>query len=203
MPLLRWKCSLEGFTGAPGVNTWHTITSGAASTSIVDAIQSAFVDFYTACAPEIQNDVDIVVPDQAEEIDEPSGQITSVRVGTVGALSVAGTGTTARPHFTMAKVQLKTSVYADGRLVQGGPYLGPMSGTVDQAGGVWGGLTPTRLADALDQLGADLTGLLAPLAVYRYPRRNHPTLPDRNGSAYPVSAFSIWNKPAVMRSRRD
>lgn len=202
--LWMWRHQLTGWQGAPGVNTFFTtVGEGLFDQAALDDTNNQFDAAYGEVMDYLAGGVQVWGSIEVLEIDVATGVIQEIHSPTTMWGHTAPGTDDAMSRATMAKLQFHTDAIVDGRRVRGGPFLGPLgtNGLMTDGG------VSTLLRNAAQDMFEGLTDVTGPfsirLAVYQRPRTGHPTLPDRPGSFGHVQSVSMWERPAVMRSRRD
>jgi hypothetical protein len=103
----------------------------------------------------------------------------------------------------MAKIQLLSGVFEDGRQIRGGCFLGPIGGEQTAANGSLESSFRDTIIAELDDLAQVLSAATTPLSIYRRPREAAPGVTPRPGRVVPVTSVSASALPASLRSRRD
>lgn len=202
--ILRVKINWTGFTGSPGYTNLHyePTAGGAIDQAAVDSAVNKtafFLSGWRAYQPlQCTTQVDTAVA----EIDENTGTIQNFWTGpTVAAGSGADSGNYAAGSG--ACISLYTADVRNGRRVRGRIFMVPLGSAGLQSDGTLatGALTAMRasaaaLIDDLDPVR--LTVWVRPSEI---PGPLDPTFID--GGAYAVTAYSINDKVAQLRSRRD
>ena len=202
--LWQWQFTLDGWQGAPGVNTFFT-TVGI-GVAVEDQIQNTAGLFQSAYADMIDffsEGISISCPEVVPEIDVATGQIQEAHSVPMVWSESSGTGGDAMSRATMGKLQFRTDLWRDGRQVRGGVFLGPVGTNAIDSTGLITGLFRSAAGDAFNGLTDVLSPNDARLAVYSRPRQAGPGVTQRDGALAHVTDVSLWNKPAVLRSRRD
>jgi hypothetical protein len=202
----RFKVDLSGFSGAPGVNTWFvgdTGLSAGPSQGTVDGTAVALDAFYEAVKGVIQSDVSWSVDPSVGVLDVETGVLDSIMAAAGGPFSGVATGINQGGHMTMIKTQLRTGSYNDGREVRGGPFIGPVVAAVADGPGTLTPAVTLTMNNALTALAGAINSAGGLLVVYRRPRAAAPGVTARAGLLRAVTSATVFNKPAVLRSRRD
>ena len=199
--IIRVKINWTGFTGAPGYTNLHfeqIADDAITQTTVQDAIdktQTWIQAFRAGMPPDCYTGVDAAVA----ELDEQYGTIQAFWNGTVTA-AAPGTGPGSYAAGSGACVNWSTAGVWNGRRVRGRTFIVPL-GSYGFASN--GNLDDTKLTTwrAATQTFVDASND-ARLVVWKRPTivLGEP-LPD--GGAYDVTSFSINDKAAQLRSRRD
>lgn len=198
MPLFRTQVRLSGWTGGPGINTFHFEHLGGAT--IPEQWPELLEDLYTAVRGFLVPGMVCTLIPEIVEIDPPTGQMTDVR--TVDPWTVTGEsgGLTTLSRSTMIKAQYRTDLITDGRRIRGGVYFGPIDGQgLDTDGSVPAGVQTA----VINGHGGMIDAGFGRLMVYRRPVRDEGGNLVRPGVAGHVQAVTVKAVPAVLRSRRD
>ena len=198
--IARVKVRWSGFTGSPGYSVFHFRDFGGVTPTVSD-VELAIdrVDaFFNAIKAYLPSVVNVKTQADVEVIDETNGSLVNVLQGTPTA-GVNGTASGATPYAaaTGAVLTWRTSGIRNGRRIRGRTFLVPMSSDCFSFDGTINGTALTTLTTAATAL-TDTTGL-ADLAVWARPTGPGAT----DGIAHAVTAFSIPDMSAVLRSRRD
>lgn len=202
----RIQAELTGFQGAPGINSWFFAGTGLVppdSVANADAAAQALQDFYQLIAQQLQSDVTVRVLPEIALINDEDGQLAGTVSSTLTLPPTPGLGTTPASHASMLKLRLRTDVVSDGRRIQGGPFIGPIPGSMIAASGSIDTTGGANVVTRLEEMYADYTAAgLVPL-IWRRPRSLGGPLPPRVGQSALVTGVSYFTRPAVLRSRRD
>lgn len=197
----RFKASLTGFTGGPGLNTWHMCNAGEASNAAnLDDMAASIKDVYNALKTVIVASCNVAVQPICEEFDIASGDLLGVFPCDAGG-SVQGTSTgQTLSRATQITVQLRTDAIRANRQVAGRHFIGPIGTTQFDATGAVGASSRTTVQQAyngvLDLLGGGR------LVVWAKPNLNH-TRPDaRAGRIGYVQSVLANSVPGTLRSRK-
>lgn len=198
--LLRVKVLWSGWIGGPGVSVLH-FSPGLANTTITEPQWSAtrgdLEDGWGDAKAWMAPGTSLTIPKEADLIDSASGQIVEqlLSIDPVKIVTAAPEANTFDPS-SMAVVRLKTDQYLNGRRLQGRMFFGPIcSGALSQNGNL-----KTDATNAISTMFDAVTSDPGPrLAIYHRP------LPGTTaGGAYgDVNSVSVWERPGVLRSRRD
>jgi hypothetical protein len=197
--ILRIKINWSGFTGGPGYTNLHfePTAGGAIDQTVVDsAVNKAafFLSPWRAYQPlNLSTSVDTAVA----EIDENSGTIQNYWTGPTVAPGL-GASSGVYAAGSGACISLYTADVRNGRRVRGRIFMVPLGNAALEADGTInsGALTAMRSSAAtlIDELDpARLTVWVRP---FGFPI-------EINGGAYNVTSYSIKDKVAQLRSRRD
>lgn len=150
----------------------------------------------------IGSDVDV--------IDDATGDLLSVGLGTSSTVTGGGTGEISSPA-TQGLVRWRTGTVSDGREIRGRTFLPavPVSQNDD-------GAPITGYKSAVNTMASGLIGdASTAFVIWRRPRKARPQVGSpgdpwylpaqsaRDGDSATVASGSVWDKWAVMRSRRD
>jgi hypothetical protein len=199
--ILRVKINWTGFTGAPGYSNLHfeqVADDPMTQSEVNEAItmtQTWIATFRAGMPPDCITAVDGSVV----ELDENYGTVQAFWNGTPAA-AAAGTGPGSYAAGSGACVNWSTDGVWNGRRVRGRTFIVPLgsygmssTGNLDD-----GKLTTWRAATQTFINGGSFVRLVVwkrPTVVLGEP------LPD--GGAYDVTSFTINDKAAQLRSRRD
>jgi hypothetical protein len=176
---------------------FEPVAGGDISQPIVNDARDILQTWITSWRPNLPTPVSVGIDPNVEEIDENHGNIEAFWTTTVAA-PAAGTTSGSYAGGVGACVNWYTDGVSNGRRVRGRTFIVPVGGgTLDSDGtltagalGAWRASTATLVA----------ASNLARLVVWKRP--NDPPL-FINGGAYDVNSFTINDKVAVLRSRRD
>lgn len=199
---LRYRPVLSGFTGAPGINTFH----GSGDVLPINATQAQqFADeikaVYLAIQSVFASGVTITFPGEMTMHEELTGELVDVFAVTPPA-TVSSSGSLSdsnMPRSTQAVVRLNTGVIRDGKRLVGRHFIGPINQTAVGTDGQMMTASRTLIAGAyggiLDLIGPNLF-------VYG------PVKKDANGNATSagrlgrVTGVSVLTVPGTLRSRK-
>lgn len=203
MDILRISARWTGFAGAPGYSNFHFTTDGgfwdggllgdeaqAAANGASERVRSAF----NAMRASLPNDVTIELQPEAEILNSDTGEIIGFTEVSHGSLS----GTTSTGGWSGASgavVNWRTNDYRFGRRIRGRTFLVPLDGSAYEGDGT---LSDDGRAD-IRAFGDEMVNGegSADFGVWSRPR-------DGAGGVFAtVSAYSVPDMAAVLRSRRD
>lgn len=195
--LYRHRIAWTGFAGAPGVSTFYGLVAGAMMTPLHDLCTGLVNILPATVTLQVENSGDI--------IDSVTGNLTGTWTeAAVGP--VTGLDTTVYSAPSGATLTWLTSTVADSHRLRGRTYLVPLGGDAYQADG-------TLASSVIDILAGVASGFeaasLGNLVVWHRPRvaaaatAYHPAVTARDGSFGLVTASSVKDAAAVLRSRRD
>ena len=196
--IARFRVSLNGFQGAPGVNTFHALDIGQGPTD-----QTA-VDDFAAQLFSMYSDLHLNLPLSVTAAMVPEVDVFDVADGTLQERFTVGTpwsrpgadASSQTSRATHAKFRYKTDAIVGNRFLQGGIYFGPISDGPIQDDGTLSASFLTEVSDAHDGL-LDVAGPLR-LAIWAQPKQG-----QSDGAFGYVQSVSAMPVPAVLRSRRD
>lgn len=194
--MMRIRTGFTGLLGSPYLMTtyWTATTENDAAAAVASNAVQAFL---TAAKPHISNALSWATESAVAVLTPATGVQTAVLSGPV---SNTGTGTASAgplPEATQGHLTLRTSTVRLGRTVKGGLFIpGP---TVTELAGP-GSPTTTYKSDLGTASAAFFDPTTADLVVWSRPR-TVPTVVA--GSASLVTAITVTQKFAVLRSRRD
>lgn len=192
--LNRVRVGWTNWPGAPGVSTFYL----ASSTTNVTPLRT----FFTAIKDLMPAGLTTDVPNSGDVIDTATGHITGGWVGSGGGTSVSGTASQAYSGASGALVRWQTDGILNGRRLVGRTYFVPMAQGVYANDGSLSGTTQTTLGTAATAL---ITALAGALIIYGPPRdtgTNGPTDPGKAAQWGSITAATVPDLAAVMRSRR-
>jgi len=194
--IYRFRVELAGWEGAPGVSTyfarWPAVPVLENVQAFADGLRAAYQTMsgllLTGSTATISNEVDV--------LDDATGQLqTKASVTPPAAVGGAGSGT-ALSRATMIKVRFQTDAVVNGRVLRGGNYVGPIaSAIIDDTGHI----RSTAIATVVSAYQGLLDIAGGRLVIWHRPTPDAPA----SGTSGFVQTVSAWNKPAVLRSRRD
>lgn len=187
--MYRVRTVFDGMQGAPWLNTLYFDQGGGTAQQAVTAVGN----FWGAVDALIDSEVNWRTEADVTDINPLTGQPTSV----IQTTPVTGTGAAvgdALPVATQALVRWRTGFFSNGRERRGRTFVPALV----EASGDNGKLlaaSQTTIQTAAAALIADVNSILV---VW-----SRPDLPTLNGGFSAVTASSVWEQFAVLRSRRD
>lgn len=187
MPLLRVRTQIGGSTQGPAVSNLFFAGSGSSDAL---AAHGAVADFWGDMLGLMVNYTTLLVEGEIAELDTASGQVIDVH-STDPVAHTGASASAALPPMTQGLLRFRTGVFRDGREVRGRIFIpGPTEEGNDIAKPT--SSYRTTLASAGANLGSSQV-------VY-----SRPTSPEAGDGGFElVSGRSVWEKWAVLRSRRD
>jgi hypothetical protein len=194
----RLKINWTGFIGAPGYTQlyFRDFSAGAVDQAMADGFTAKTDVWLAAWVGSLPSTVSILVDPTVDIVEETTGEL-------VGFMSVspdtARVGTNAGTYAAPAGacVNWSTNGVRNGRRVRGRTFMVPLSSAAMQADGsiATSNLTALRTATATF-ISATGSG---DMGVWSRPTPAEPS----GGIWYACSAFTLPDKIAVLRSRRD
>ena len=179
-----WKVRV-GYTGEGGLPGVNTLLASTGDTD-VDDLRTALAAFYTNWGTHAPGPLSISIPASGDKIDSNTGQISgSWTSGTT--TTIPGVGSAARVNSaTQVLIQLRTDLILNGRHLRGRIFMPglALNGIVNAK------LDPTVLTNVQT---AAATMAIGRLCVYSTTHKEFAT----------VTAVTVWDQLAVLRSRRD
>lgn len=195
MAIHRIRCVWTGFPGAPGISTFYSIDAPLDLTRL-----HGFFQNITGLLPSV---VTISIPNSGDIIDEVTGNLLGGWSGGSAATST-GTATNVYAGPAGAAVTWQTGAVVDAHRVRGRTYLVPLDAGAFDSNGT---LTSTAVATLQGAAGSLLTGTF--FVVWHRPRAARaatgtlPALSAHPGSDVNITAATVADKVAILRSRRD
>jgi hypothetical protein len=199
--IIRVKINWTGFPGGPGYTNLHfePVAGGDISQAVADDAVAVTQTWIAAFRPDMPSSVTTGVDPTVTEIDENYGTIEAFWTSTVTA-PAAGPSNGVYAAGSGVCVNWGTDGVWNGRRVRGRTFIVPIG---EPGLATNGSLNDTRLT-AWRTATATFVGAanLARLVVWKRPTvvLGEP-LPD--GGAYDVNSYTINDKVAQLRSRRD
>lgn len=185
--LSRVRTVFTGVAGTPWYsNLYFTWVTGEAQ-NLVDAVD----DFWTVIIGQINGAVTGTVEGSVAQINDATGDITSVESVTPGTIDFTGSGAVL-PPANQTVINLHTGTYVAGREIRGKIFVPGLIAAASATDGSPSSGFLVAQKGAADALVA-ATSSAGPLRVYS---------PTHATSAV-VTATSSMSQFAVMRSRRD
>jgi hypothetical protein len=177
------------FTGVAGTPAYSNFYFDATTTNAAD-YQPMVGNFWSSIAGGVWGSVSGTVQGQVDVLNASTGQV--IGFGTASDISIDFTDTNAElPPSTSGLLRLLTGQYVGGRQVQGRCFI-PYPTRGEDVDGAPSSDYRTAVQAAAEELQAVDNANGAWVVWSR-----------RNGVFEYINAFSVWNKWAVMRSRRD
>lgn len=183
----RVRVALTGFPGGPGVATFYALDGQALQTPVHDLFGRLLAKFPSTVTFTVEVGGDIIDPLNGDLMGAWVGAPTSVITGT-------GTGVYSAPAG-VAVNWLTTSVL-HGRRLRGRTFMVPLIGN---AFATDGSIDATTLASILGSAQQFVVDAATNLVVWHRPN----TALGRTGGYGAVTAATVNDKAAVLRSRRD
>lgn len=175
-------------TGSPGGSYLSTFYFDATGPLTAQNAATAARTFWNSIRLHISNNLTITPDLAVYTLDETTGSPTGVSTVT-GAAITGGATADEEAWATQGLVEWRTGNFLTGREIRGRTFIpGVCSG--DSSGGVPTGTYPTDLQTAAAALIADANSTLVVWS-------------RKNGFFDEVTSSTVWNKWAVLRSRRD
>lgn len=198
-PIVRVKLKWSGFSGAPGYSNffYRDDASGSPSQTTADDAVAKVLAFGGAVRSHLPAEVSLQIQNDVEVIEETNGQLEDV-------LSVASSpvlpGEMASAPYSAASggvVTWRTGGVLRGRRVRGRTFLVPLASAAYQNDGTIASAVLTSLNTNFGGFISDTNS--AALGVYCRPTSKGAT----DGAWFKVTGFTVPDKVAVLRSRRD
>jgi hypothetical protein len=197
-PIIKAKIKWTGFAGAPGyTNFFFRDISGAPSQATADNAVLKANNWAIYVKSLLPIEAALQVQSDVEVIEETTGEMQNVFNVTAPAI-VQGTAPSA-PYSAAsgAVITWRTAGVRNGRRVRGRTFLVPLANSAYQSDG-------TLAAAAISSLTTNMQTFLSPsgsanFGVYARPSTKGAT----DGIFHQASGFSVPDKVAVLRSRRD
>lgn len=195
MAIFEFRVEIGGFPGAPGINTFFGKDDGDLGQGIgnfKDGLQS----MYTALKAFAVSGVTWSIIPACKVLDPANGDLLDVQPFNGWTVTASGTDSKTS-RATQAKFQFLTDKIVRNRLVRGGIFFGPLNDdTIDTAGNIDPGFEPA-VQSAFSGL-LDVAGDMR-MVVWSRPKVSAPIQPGDFGF---VQQVTVWDLPAVLRSRR-
>jgi hypothetical protein len=191
----RARAAITYGSGSPGVVTIYGTHSPAEDDTSGQALLDRLEAALTAVAPIINSSTAFVSDGTVDDISAASGNLTGTR--SLSGFSVSGSsGTSYAPKAVALCVNWLTSTYIAGRRLRGRTFVSPLSQFAQDNDG---SPTSTALGYADDFGDAWLTGGPGGITTVVW----HRPTGGSGGSTAQITAHSVADKFAVLRSRRD
>lgn len=204
--IARVRVTWTGLAGLPGLTTlWFAVGTSTADTR--DALVRSWL---TAMKADMPSSLTATVQSEQALIESDTGQITSIVAGP-GPGPISGTAATqVAPAPVQGMLKLNTATFVGGRRIQGRIYLPGV--TINNAAYSPASVYMSRIQGFAETMRA-AASTVGPWIVYSRPFAGSPgdptatppkpARPARVGSIGVISSVSVWDKWAVLRSRRD
>jgi hypothetical protein len=197
MNMNRMTMTWSGFSGAPGyTNMYFSAATAPTSTQLNETAAKVRAYFY-AWRSFLPNAVTVNFPSEMEEFSTTNGELITSRAVTPGATVTGIGGSAVFSSAVGACVNWKTDTVVSGRKLRGRTFMVPLQSlpSFDTDGSLNPSSRLTMLSAAA-ALVADTTGL--PFFIW-----HRPSPGGTDGAAGAVTATTINDKTAILRSRRD
>lgn len=191
----RIRATIQGFSGAPGVITLYTLTSLPEDATSAQLCADRLGDALTAGNGLYAQGVSFVSDTFVDTIDPATGTITASDSITPWTVTSSSTASTA-PPMVQGCITWKTNDVVAGRRVAGRTFIGPVALDMLQNDGTPSSTAMTKL-EAIGAAWQDNGTTDVYAAVWHRP------VSGAGGSDHEITAHSIRDKWAVLRSRRD
>ncbi len=195
--LYRVRTTLNGFVGAPGLNTFYFRVDGVSNAADAatcagrvrgawDVVKTIMFPGFTA---QVQSNVDVIAVETGDLVK---------RLGITPPAVVTGTGASSlAPVEVCAGLILGTADVVDGRVLSGRSFISPLAVAAQN-----GQTPPAGTITAVNAMGVALItatppAIATPAAIWSRPR------PGRNGVASEIVSAQCATKWFALRSRRD
>lgn len=197
MSIFRVRASVTGFTGGPGLMTQYFSPAVAGFNEAlaqlsVDRVRDALIAGSNLWGSPITWTIDGTV----DELEETTGTLVDSLTVTPRSVSGTSANTGIGPAPAGAVVSWKTADVKAGKRVQGRTFLVPLNDAAFQSDGTLSTATLTEAGEFATAMGdAGATDLVH--VVWSRPR------PGVAGSKHGITGYTVPDKAAVLRSRRD
>lgn len=194
--IFRYRCQLTGWSGAPGLTTFHARMPVGHTSADVQEFATNVRAVWNALAPYFIGVLSMNISPDVEVIRDTDGVLQRVEAITPPP-TVVGSGTPASlSRATMLVARLGTDQIVNGRRLKGRHFLGPIAGSAIAGDGSITAEARTGLVNAYNGI---LDVLSARLVVWHRPSAAGASDGD-SGFVQTVSAMPL---PGVLRARRD
>lgn len=188
-----------GFAGAPGYTNlyWRDFETSGLDQAIIDGAVTKTDTWISSVQSRVPTSVRLRVNRQVEIIESTTGQLTRFMQATADTTERVGTGTGAYSAASGLVVNWYTDGVVRGRRVRGRTFIVPLAGNALDTDGSIAAAALTGMATATTTLISN-TGV-GDLGVWSRPSAPGAT----DGQWFSTTSFTIPDKAAVLRSRRD
>lgn len=201
--IMRVRATSTGYTGGPGVSTFHFgVAVGDPNDAAAVLACQRVIDAFTAGAGLFPGGWSVSVSAQVDTIDEATGALVGTLNGTSGGTAGNGSDSTVGPSPVGLEAVWLTAGVAGTHRVKGRTYLVPVNGGANGGDGTPSALAISRamsFADAMNSPGAND----CVFGVYSRPFAGKTGIPARPGSFHGCTGHTVPDKFVVLRSRRD
>lgn len=194
----RLKINWTGFIGAPGYTQlyFRDFSEGELTQAMADGFMGRVDTWLDAWVSSLPSTVSILIDPTVDVVNAESGELESfMSISPDTARVGSGAGTYAAPAGMC--VNWSTNGVENGRRVRGRTFMVPITSAAMQSDG-------TIATSNLTALRTATTTFLAVGATGVHGVWHRPTAPGANdGAWYATTAFTLPDKIAVLRSRRD
>jgi hypothetical protein len=200
-PIVRVKLKWNGFAGAPGYSNFFLRDKASGDPSMTTATHAANMiqNFGAYVRTYLPIEASLQVQSDVEVVEETTGEMLSVfNVPSYAALQ----GQAASAPYSAASgavITWRTAGVRNGRRVRGRTFIVPLANSAYQSDGTLAAAMITSLNTNLQGAGFLGSTESAILGVYSRPSVKGAS----DGTWHQVTGFTIPDKVAVLRSRRD
>jgi len=195
--LYRHRTQLINFPGGPGVSTMYFLDT----TTAVASLET----FWTALAPFLPGDIDILIEPGGDQISDVNGELTGAWTADPVA-EITATGSSTYAAAGGALINWNTATILDGHRVRGRTFVVPICSNLytDQ-----GQLTTALQSDFQGYANEFVTEQATSFVVWHRPFAGREATTKlkakaaHDGGHALVTGSSVSTKMAVLRSRRD
>lgn len=203
------KAVLEGWDGAPGVNSWYFTSIGglAPDADGIEAMAALIRDAYSDLKPYIVGGIRINIDPAAAVYEVETGDLVAVH-GTGTHAEVVGQAAgkdLALSRATQINVRLQTDAIVGNRILAGRHFIGPCSNNALD----YGGKVTAEVASLVDTAYAGMLDIAGPhrLVVWSQPKpartgSSGKPLPAQVGAFGYVQSADAQAVPGTLRSRK-
>lgn len=197
--ILRARVILNGWSGAPGLNTWYfrPATAGGSTADATDVLARVRA-FWNDISGVLPSAVTAATAPTVDAIDAATGTLVGSYASSAPPTTVTGTGATEfYAPAVCALLQVNTNNFVSGRRVSGRSFINPLTEASIASGQASVATISTITGAAILRLtpSSPVTGSFP--VVWKRP------VNGAGGSDWPVITFSMPGKLATLRSRRD
>lgn len=188
------------FPGSPGLSQFAVMLPDV---NTLSAVPTALSSAFSNLASYLPSGLTLHFPGDVEIFQAETGTLIDSEV-VAGGNQVAGTGTGSMISAGGAAVTWLTGSIQNGRRVRGRTFIVPsVEGMFDTDGTLSSGAVTALNAFGQDVVDQSTLSATSRLAVWGRPRDATADRPAKPFSLAPISNFSLSDKMAVLRGRRD